>query len=148
MVKEIDNWAKLVPELIVRDLDKSLDFWCNIIGFSVAYDRPEEKFAYLNLNGAQIMLEQYNESDREWETAKLEVPFGRGINFQIEVEEMDTIIDKLALANWSLFIPVEVRWYAVNDVEFGQRQFLVKDPDGYLLRLIKDLGERPLIKEI
>ncbi|WP_306352916.1 bleomycin resistance protein [Flavobacterium sp. '19STA2R22 D10 B1'] len=148
MAVKIEDWAKLVPELVVRDLSLSLAFWCDTIGFSVAYDRPEEKFAYLNLNGAQIMLEQYNEQEREWETAKLETPFGRGINFQIEVENMDAIVDRLAQSNWPLFIPMEVRWYAADDVEFGQRQFLVKDPDGYLLRLIEDLGERPLVKEI
>lgn len=143
MKNTLDNWAKLVPELIVTDISRSLSFWCELIGFTVSYDRPEEKFAYLNLQGAQIMLEQFNEHDRDWETAPLEAPFGRGINFQIEVPDIQLIIERLNQVNWPIFIPVEERWYAADEVEFGQLQFLVKDPDGYLLRLIEDLGERP-----
>ncbi len=54
----MESWAKLVPELVVADLEASLRFWRGLIGFSVAYDRPEAGFAYLDLDGAQIMLEQ------------------------------------------------------------------------------------------
>ncbi|MCP1996455.1 VOC family protein [Flavobacterium sp. HSC-61S13] len=143
MDNTLDNWAKMVPELIVTDISRSLSFWCDLIGFTVSYDRPEEKFAYLNLQGAQIMLEQFNEHDRDWETAPLEAPFGRGINFQIEVPDIQLIIERLNQVNWPLFIPIEERWYVADEVELGQLQFLVKDPDGYLLRLIEDLGERP-----
>jgi hypothetical protein len=43
-----------------------------------------------------------------------------------------------------LFVPLEERWYRRDDVLLGNRQFLVQDPDGYLLRFFEDLGERPL----
>lgn len=143
----LDYWAKLVPELVVTDIDRSLFFWCDLIGFAISYDRPKEKFAYLNLNGAQIMLEQYNEADREWETGKLEPPFGRGINFQIEVSDINLVIERLYHSSWPLFIPAEERWYTADQVEFGKRQFLVQDPDGYLLRITENLGER-LISQV
>ncbi|WP_244876994.1 VOC family protein [Acidocella facilis] len=39
----------------------------------------------------------------------------------------------------------EEAWYRAGEVEVGQRQFLVMDPDGYLLRLAEDIGERPAI---
>ncbi|MBW3519826.1 VOC family protein [Flavobacterium sp. NKUCC04_CG] len=144
MNQAVGQWAKLVPELIVSDISSSLDFWCDLIGFCVVYNRPLEKFAYLNLNGAQIMLEQYNDSDRAWETAKLEAPYGRGINFQIEVSDIHAVIQRLKMADWPLFIALEERWYTADAVAFGQLQFLVLDPDGYLLRVIEDLGERPI----
>ena len=51
---------KLVPELLVTNLDSSLAFWVSHLGFKVAYQRPEDGFAYLDLNGAQVMLEQYS----------------------------------------------------------------------------------------
>jgi hypothetical protein len=35
---------------------------------------------------------------------------------------------------------VEEKWYRVNDQETGNKQFLVQDPDGYLLRFFEDLG--------
>lgn len=137
--------SKLVPELSVTDIKSSLVFWCDLIGFNVLYDRPQEGFAYLNLNGAQIMLEQRDKRDTSWETGLFELPLGRGINFQIEVPEAESIISRLGTAGIKLFMDLEEKWYTAGKVELGQKQFLVMDPDGYLLRLIVDLGERDII---
>ncbi|MDD2766031.1 MAG: VOC family protein [Opitutaceae bacterium] len=141
--ERMESWAKLVPELVVADLEASLRFWRDLIGFSVAYDRPEAGFAYLDLDGAQVMLEQRGAAERQWETGPLETPLGRGVNFQIEVPTLQPILDRLAGASWPLFMEPEEAWYRAGEVEVGQRQFLVMDPDGYLLRLAEDIGERP-----
>lgn len=133
---------KLVPELIVTDLPTSLHFWTDLLGFNVGYDRPEEGFAYLDLNGAQIMLEERRAVARQWLTDELIAPFGRGINLQIEVPDVEAILDKLNKAGWPLFMACEEKWYRAGEREVGQRQFLVQDPDGYLVRLAQDLGER------
>jgi catechol 2,3-dioxygenase-like lactoylglutathione lyase family enzyme len=134
--------AKLVPELLVSDFVASLDFYVRIIGFAVRYDRPAEMFAYLDLDGAELMIEQ--ETDF-WLTAKREKPYGRGINLQIEVNDLDGILAQLSAAGIPLFRPVEEAWYRAGDHYAGNRQFLVQDPDGYLLRMFQDLGttERP-----
>lgn len=128
---------KCVPELIVRDLDKSLNFWINLIGFTVLYERIEERFVYLDLNGVQFMLEEYQEE--QWITGSLIPPFGRGINFQIEVEYQDTILLALEKNDYPLFSKQQERWYQVGSTERGQKQFLVQDPDGYLLRIVQVL---------
>ena len=52
--------SKLVPELMVSDIGNSLHFWTVLVGIPIAYERPEVGFAYLDLNGAQLMLEQYD----------------------------------------------------------------------------------------
>lgn len=137
-----EKWAALVPELSVSNIEHSLKFWCEILGFIVLYERQEESFAYLELGEAQIMLEQRNPQDNSWETAPLEKPYGRGINFQLEVESVQSILTRLEQEKHSLFIPLEERWYGVGELEFGQKQFLVQDPDGYLVRLIEPIGER------
>ncbi|MBA2519953.1 MAG: VOC family protein [Chloroflexia bacterium] len=136
--------AKLVPELLVTRLDASLRFWRDLLGFAVAYDRPEEGFAYLHLAGAEIMLEQVDDSHRTWLTGPLNPPFGRGINFQIEVAALDPTLERLRQASWPLFLEPEERWYRMAELEVGQRQFLVQDPDGYLVRLAEHLGERAI----
>lgn len=132
----------LVPELDVTNLDESLTFWCGMLGFKVAYDRPSAKFAYLERAGAQIMLCQIN---GEWLTGKLEHPFGRGINFQIEVEDLDPILIALEEARWPLFRAPKQSWYRIGaDEESGAREFLVQDPDGYLVRLSQNIGKRTI----
>ena len=58
--------------------------------------------------------------------------------------ESYTPLEKLKGHQIELFLPVEEKWYRKNDREVGNRQFLVQDPDGYLLRFTEDLGVRPL----
>ncbi|MFP3496716.1 VOC family protein [Pseudomonas sp. SIMBA_059] len=134
---------KLVPELMVTNLDSSLGFWVSRLGFKVAYQRPEDGFAYLDLNGAQVMLEQVDSNAGQWLTAPLTKPFGRGINLQIDVEAVAPIIQKLDTAGCPLYRACKDTWYRADNVEVGQREFIVQDPDGYLVRLVERLGERP-----
>lgn len=55
----IDNIEPaLVRELLVGDVNRSIDFWCGLCGFTVTYARPEERFAYVTLGSAHLMLDQ------------------------------------------------------------------------------------------
>ena len=135
-------WAKLVPELLVTDLAVSLHFWRDLCGFSVAYERPEDGFAYLDRDGVQVMLEEAFRPGRRWITAPLEAPFGRGINLQIKVASLVLVLDALGAAAWPLYLAPEQKWYRAGAEEAGVRQFLVLDPDGYLLRFQESLGLR------
>ncbi len=123
----------LVPELLVADIDASLAFWCNLCGFEVVYDRPGEGFAYIARGSAHVMLEQAGVG-RNWVTGQLASPRGRGINFQISVPDLTPILKALSEAGWPLFMEPEERWYQVHSDQTGVAQFLVQDPDGYLIR--------------
>ena len=133
----------LVPELSVTDYEASRHFWCDLIGFSLRYERIEEGFGYLVLGSAHLMLDQINRG-RTWATGALEPPLGRGINFEVQVENLDTALQRIMSAGWPIFVEPEEKWYRAGDIEIGVRQFLVQDPDGYLLRLQQEIGERPV----
>jgi hypothetical protein len=60
-------------------------------------------FAYLDLDGAQVMLEERGRN-RNWIAGPMEIPLGRGINFQIGVKAIDPIVVSLDAANWPLFM--------------------------------------------
>jgi len=134
--------GRIVPELDVSDLDFSLAFYTALPGFRILYSRPEEKFAYLDLDGAHLMLEEAAGPGRRFRTAPLERPYGRGVNFQIEVEDAGALYERGRAAGCHFVIPLEERWYRKGTTFVGNRQFVVADPDGYLLRLFSDLGER------
>jgi catechol 2,3-dioxygenase-like lactoylglutathione lyase family enzyme len=134
------DWAPLVPELYVQDIERSLWFWCEILGFRALYRRSEAGFAYLERERAQVMLEQWG--SESWSTGDIAPPLGRGINLQIAASSLQTMLDRLSAANWPLFVQPAERWYRTGNLESGQRQFLVQDPDGYLLRFAEGLGER------
>jgi catechol 2,3-dioxygenase-like lactoylglutathione lyase family enzyme len=128
----------LVPELDIADMAQTLGFYVRVLGFTVLYDRPEHEFAYLGLGSAQIMVHPKS----RWQTGQLEKPFGRGINFQINVPDLAAVLGRLDAAGWPLFQGPEERWYRRHSEYLGVRQFLVQDPDGYLLRFSQRLGLR------
>lgn len=130
------GFSPLVPELDVTDLERSLAFWCDLLGFRIAYDRRAARFAYLEREGAQIMLSQINGT---WVTAPLDPPLGRGVNFQITVSDVRSLVTMLEEAQWPLFRGVEDAVYRIAGKEHASREFLVQDPDGYLVRLVQSL---------
>lgn len=133
----------LVPELLVDSVEESVDFWCRLCGFEVLYDRPEDGFVYIARGAAHIMLEKVG-LGRNWIPAALDPPLGRGINFQIAVPSIEPILAALSVEGWNLFMEPETKWYRTGAIEAGVSQFLVQDPDGYLIRFQATLGRRPV----
>lgn len=88
------------------------------------------------------MLEQAGVG-RNWITGPLERPLGRGINLQITVPDTAALAQVLGRAGVDLFMQPETRWYVIDEDEAGVHQFLVQDPDGYLVRFQSSLGRRP-----
>lgn len=132
----------LVPELLVADIDRSIGFWCEVCGFTVSYSRREERFSYITLGSAHLMLEQVG-IGRNWVTGPLERPLGRGINLQITAPESDATVCALESSGIDIFMPPEIKWYRIEDYEAGVQQFLVQDPDGYLVRFQSPVGRSP-----
>lgn len=134
------EFAALVPELMCADPRASRRFYVDVLGFVVRYDRPENGFCFLDRGGAQIMLCPMHD---DWLAGPAEPPLGRGMNLQIEVDDAMASRDRVNAANHPLFEDIATAWYRDGDIEHGQREFLVQDLDGYLLRFFEDLGERP-----
>ena len=129
------KFNSLIPELSVTDIEKSKEFYLNL-GFKIMYERKEDKFCFLYLEDNQIMIEEINNN---WNVGEMKYPFGNGINFQLEVSNIDNIYNNLVKNNYHIAFPIEENWYRQNDKLLGNREFLVQDPDGYLLRFSEDL---------
>lgn len=134
----------LIPELKVLDFKKSLDFYTRLAGFEVLYDRPENDFAMLGINGARLMLEGFTDKSRSWLVGQMERPFGRGIHLQIEIQDVQSLYQNFKKTEYPIFFEMEEKWYRIANKETGNKQFLVQDPDGYLLRFFENIGFRPL----
>jgi catechol 2,3-dioxygenase-like lactoylglutathione lyase family enzyme len=148
----MDLPSALVPELDVADLDASLAFYVDVVGCIVVFRREPERFAYLALGSAELMLEEAAGPGRRFRTAPLEHPYGRGINLQVAVPDVDQTYRAVLDAGLQPIIPMEERWYDVDVVSpagrwhaggpmrAGNRQFVVADPDGYVFRFFTSLG--------
>ncbi|WP_094603385.1 hypothetical protein SPSIL_014200 [Sporomusa silvacetica DSM 10669] len=131
----------LIPELLCADFNKSLNFYTEILGFEIRYDR-EEGFAMLEREGVQIMLDQ-NRSDN-WVSGPLEYPYGRGINLQIKTTSIIDLYESVKKANARIYLPLKEEWYQANEIMLGCLQFIVFDIDGYMLRFSQDIGTKPV----
>ena len=135
-------WASLMAELMVQDYPRSFKFWTGPIGFIPAFTRPAQKLACLtHPDGAQIMI---YERDGDWETGQMEPPFGRGAVIQVYVKDATAMANVITAANIPFYVPLRDKWRDWGDRLGGQREFLVQDPDGYLIMVAQRIGERPL----
>lgn len=136
------NWSQNIPEFSVTNLANSLKFY-ETIGFKINYQRIEDKFAFISLDDIQFMLQELSDENK-WELAPLTYPFGNGINFQLEVSNIDIIYNSLKNNNYKIVFDIEENWYRQDNKLLGNKEFLVQDPDGYLLRFSQDIGQKNL----
>ena len=138
----VTQQPRIIPELYTSDFERCLAFYVGVVGFTVLYRRQAERFAYLSLAGADLMIEQTVDPDGQLLAGELIHPFGRGVNLQISVDEIATLYERLCALSSPIFRALEERWYRQNDEEIGVHQFVAMDPDGYLLRFSESLGHR------
>lgn len=125
------RFNSLIPELTVSDIGKTKDFYMDVLSFRLEYERPEDKFIFLSLESNQLMFEQENGN---WSTGDLEYPYGRGINFEMTVSDVEELYKRVLEAGIRPFRELKVSHYRNGDEDIVQKEFLIQDPDGYLLR--------------
>ena len=124
------KFNSLIPELSVTNILTSTNFYV-LLGFNVKYERKENKFVFLEYENNQIMIEEVNNN---WSVGKLSYPFGNGINLSIEVSDIDALYQKVKKLDIPIFRELKVSEYKVDDEVYQDKEFLIQDPDGYLLR--------------
>ena len=106
------EFNSLIPELTVSDIGKTKDFYLNVLGFAVNYERPDDKFVFLSLEGNQMMFEQDN---GHWSLGSLEHPYGRGINFEMTVSDVEGLYARVLEAGVKPFRELKVSRYRSGD---------------------------------
>jgi catechol 2,3-dioxygenase-like lactoylglutathione lyase family enzyme len=135
----------LTPELYISHFQESFDFYTKILDFTVEYQRENPLFAFLSYQGSNLMLQDLDpHEDEAFITGSFEYPLGRGINFQIDTDNVQKVYDSLKKHDYPLRRERKDSWYKVGNVLRECRQILVQDPDGYLLRFSQDIGEKPV----
>lgn len=130
IIRENIQFNSLIPELSVSNIEISKNFY-EKLGFKVIYERSKDKFYFMQLENNQIMLEENNEN---WNIGKLEYPYGNGINISMSIADVEKKYVELKNNNIKIFLDLEKHEYKVDNKIYEDIEFLIQDPDGYLLR--------------
>lgn len=125
------DFNNLIPELSVFDILQTKNFY-EELGFKIEYERQEEKFVFMSFQDSQFMFEQIH--DEGWNTGELIYPLGRGINFSIAVDDIENLYKLVKSKKLEIYKKLTKSVYLVNGIEEIQMEFLIQDPNGYLLR--------------
>ena len=124
------DFNNLIPELSVFDILQTKKFYKEL-GFKIEYERQKEKFIFMSFQDSQFMFEQIH--DEGWNTGELTYPLGRGVNFSIAVDDIENLYTLVKSKKLEIYKKLTKSVYLVNGIEEIQMEFLIQDPNGYLL---------------
>ena len=122
------NLKTLTPNLIVADVNKTVKYYQETLGFEIAMTVPESgvfDFAMLKLDNVTIMFQSrvgYVEALPEYKDKKI----GGTLFLYIEVESLDIVYNRVKKASAEIVVDINTTFY-------GSHEFTMKDCDGYLL---------------
>jgi len=110
------------PEFFVRDVERSVAFYTERLGFTVLRQEPD--FAVVALGQSHVLLAAEAHTSRALLDAG---PRGIGLNVRIMVDDVDALYRRAKAGG----VPVTQE---IADRSYGLRDFIVADPDGFCLR--------------
>jgi uncharacterized glyoxalase superfamily protein PhnB len=121
------HFKKLTPNLIVANVERSLAFYVDTLGFERGMTVPEQSpfvFASVTSGSIEIFLNDVVTAVKEY-PAFGGKPLGATGTMFIEVDGVDAIHDRLQ-PKVKIVMPIVTQWY-------GMREFAIEDPDGYVI---------------
>lgn len=119
------------PILYVSDLERSLRFYCDVLGFTETYRWPQEgpgQFVYLKLGSTGIGLSPYTVAEQIQGR-----PVARG--GQAPDFEVCLTTDDIEAASQRLLASGAKRLRPINRMDWGERMVLFADPDGHVIHV-------------
>jgi uncharacterized glyoxalase superfamily protein PhnB len=124
------KFNKVTPNLVVADMEKSLTFYRDVLGFSVSQTVPDKApfiFAWMKRDNADIFLNQNMPPQPGAPDLYAGRPVGGGtLSLYLAMDGIDDLYAKIQQQKVPIVIAMHKEFY-------GMREFAVHDPDGYLL---------------
>lgn len=117
----------LTPELLVEDVQKTLDWYQTTLGFETIIISPTTAtptFARIKRGSAEIMLYRRSEFAKEIQTFST-TPIGGSFALYLEVSEINSLWDKVK--NQAKVVQ------PLHATDYGSSEFTIQDCNGYHL---------------
>jgi lactoylglutathione lyase len=121
------HFNKLTPNLIVSNVEQSVAFYRDVLGFTVAQTVPDASplvFAIVQSGSVEVFLNAPEPAYAEYPALK-ERPIGGTLTLFIDVTDVRGLYATLK-DRAPIVMPLEKKWYGVTE-------FAIADPDGYLI---------------
>ncbi|WP_156291880.1 VOC family protein [Oceanobacillus salinisoli] len=119
---------ELRMELFVKDIEKSMEFYSNVLGFSLPKDTNK---SYISVRNDEVVI-GLGEMKNLPESHPLKAPDGQqiglGVEIVLEVEDVKAVYNKVLAKEY----PIQAR---LTRRPWGLKDFRIMDPDGYYLRI-------------
>ena len=125
---------KLTPNLIVSRVERSLEFYEGVLGFTRGMTVPDQSpfvFASVTSGPVEIFFNDQAGAVKEY-PGFAGKPIGATGTLFIEVEGVNALHDRLK-ASVKVVMPIETKFY-------GMREFAIEDPDGYVITFAERVG--------
>jgi len=121
------QFSSLTPNLIVADVERSLVFYRDVLGFTVEQTVPDASpyvFAIVRSGPVEIYLNAPGPAVEEYPLLRGR-PLGGTLTLFIRLTGIRAAYDALK-ARVTVVMPLEKKWYGVTE-------FACTDPDGYVI---------------
>ena len=119
--------TKITPNLIVSNVERSLAFYTDVLGFARGMTVPEQPpFAFASVTSGPVEIFFNDRSTVSKESPQMAgLAFGGGNTMFVELEHVDALHDRIR-PMVKVVMPIATQWY-------GMREFAITDPDGYVI---------------
>jgi len=130
--------TKLTPNLVVSNVERSLAFYRDVLGFAADVTVPDQApyvFAMLRSGPVEIFLNASEAAVAEYPAFK-DQRIGGTFTMFVEVSGIERVYEALK-PQVKIAMPLQKKWY-------GMTEFAFEDPDGYLITFAeRQAGPQP-----
>ena len=121
---------KLTPNLVVRDVTASMEFYRSVLGFEPAIKVPDEPpyvFGSVTSGSVEIFFNDRKAVAEDYPPLGAR-PAGGALTLFIEVEGIEEVLAAVQKSRAKVVMPLKQQFY-------GMREFAFEDPEGWIITI-------------
>ena len=124
------NFQKLTPNLVVRNVAASMEFYRSVLGFQPAMHVPDEPpyvFGSVTAGGVELFFNDQKAVAEDY-PALGSKPIGGSLTLFMEVEGVEEVLAAVKKSGAKITMPLKEQFY-------GMREFAFEDPEGWVITI-------------
>jgi len=130
------KFRKLTPNLVVRDVAASMQFYCSVLGFQPAMKVPEQApyvFGSVTNGSVEIFFNDQKAVAGEYPPLGAK-PIGGALTLFMEVEGIEEVLAAVQKSKAKIVMPLKQQFY-------GMREFAFEDPEGWIVTIAEPVKQ-------